>query len=230
MSLADRRGHRCRCAELLTCRRRTRPDRRSRAPDRQNPVTLERRQDVPHSLHQGATAGSRPKGSLPPTATNRTRSSAIIKATVNGRIPTSAHTTRTTTVSGMPTASVPRWARAAITRPETPKARRPVSNTTRQPASETPRPTRPRRHWPPVQRPIHQHTSSARESLRLQSQFAVRTKTDEFEDIGAALAVDEYEIGPEVTVAAALPSSRQGVVAVPGIASSVHTSNQSETS
>ena len=41
--------------------------------------------------------------------------------------------------------------------------------------------------------------------LRLQSQFAVRPKTDEFEDIGAALAVDEYEIGPEVAVAAALP-------------------------
>ena len=53
--------------------------------------------------------------------------------------------------------------------------------------------------------------------LRLQSQFAVRPKADEFEDIGAALAVDEYEIGPEVTVAAALPSSSQGAVAVPGI-------------
>ena len=52
---------------------------------------------------------------------------------------------------------------------------------------------------------------------RLQRQFAVRTKTDELEDIGAALAVDEYEIGPDVTVATALPYSRQGVVAVPGI-------------
>ena len=53
--------------------------------------------------------------------------------------------------------------------------------------------------------------------LRLQSQFAVRPKTDEFQDIGAALAVDEHEIGPEVTVAAALPSPGQGVVAVAGI-------------
>ena len=53
--------------------------------------------------------------------------------------------------------------------------------------------------------------------LRLQSQFAVRPKTDEFEDIGAALSVDEYEIGPEVTVAAALPGSGQCVIAVPWI-------------
>ena len=53
--------------------------------------------------------------------------------------------------------------------------------------------------------------------LRLQSQFAVRTKTGEFENTGAALAVDEYEIGPEVTVAAALSGSSQGVVAVAGI-------------
>ena len=53
--------------------------------------------------------------------------------------------------------------------------------------------------------------------LRLQSQLAVRPKTDEFEDIGAALAVDEYKIGPEVTVAATLPGSSQGVVAVSGI-------------
>ena len=53
--------------------------------------------------------------------------------------------------------------------------------------------------------------------FRLQSQFAVRPKTDEFEDIGAALAVDEYKIGPEVTVAAALPGPGQGVIAVPGI-------------
>ena len=53
--------------------------------------------------------------------------------------------------------------------------------------------------------------------FRLQRQFAVRTKTDEFEDIGAALAVDEHEIGPDVTVAAALPGSGQRVVAVPGI-------------
>ena len=45
----------------------------------------------------------------------------------------------------------------------------------------------------------------------------MRTKTNEFEDIGAALAVDEYEVGPEVAVAAALPSAGQGVVAVPGI-------------
>ena len=45
----------------------------------------------------------------------------------------------------------------------------------------------------------------------------MRTKTDEFKDIGATLAVDEYEIGPDVTVAAALPGSRQGVDAVPGI-------------
>ena len=53
--------------------------------------------------------------------------------------------------------------------------------------------------------------------LRLQSQFAVRPKADEFEDIGAALAVDEYEIGSEVTVAAALPGPGQCVIAVPWI-------------
>ena len=54
-------------------------------------------------------------------------------------------------------------------------------------------------------------------ALGLQGQFAVRTKTDEFEDIGTTLAVDEYEIGPEVAVAAALPGASQGVVAVPGL-------------
>ena len=45
----------------------------------------------------------------------------------------------------------------------------------------------------------------------------MRTNTNEFEDIGATLAVDEHEIGPDVTVAAALPGSRQGVVAVPRV-------------
>ena len=46
----------------------------------------------------------------------------------------------------------------------------------------------------------------------------MRTKTDELEDIGAALAVDEHQIRPQATVAAALPgSSSQGVVTVSGI-------------
>ena len=71
-----------------------------------------------------------------------------------------------------------------------------------------------------IGQPFRRRRTRTEESLfgfRLQRQYAVRTNTDEFEDIGAALAVDEYEIGPDVTVAAALSGSGQRVVAVPGI-------------
>lgn len=56
------------------------------------------------------------------------------------------------------------------------------------------------------------HDDARNGAARLESEFAVGAKPNELQNIRPGLAVDEHQIGPDVTIAVVLPVAREGMV------------------
>ena len=144
VSLVDRCGHRCRCAESPTCRRRTRPNRRTRAP--------ERRQDVPHSLHQGSDSAIKTEGEPPPPPPPRDEQDQEQRDHQGDGQRTNPHERphhQDHNSERNANRQRPQMGQGRDHEPRDNQGEEAGQQHHAAAASESPRPARPRRHWPP---------------------------------------------------------------------------------